>query len=274
MIIYFKKYTILVAVIAIALPVIVSTVWPLATGQIMAASIGGLALLFALFILGFLGGYAILERKAEGIVDGYIAKYNEACDPEAFITEGEQLARQITFPCNQIGSWFMGYYAQALLDVGKVDEVNAIAEGLRQSIDSAKKSIDKAGIAANLLPLTEKLADTDASLALVDEALGYCEQAGPRGTSQLRDFFNSQKKVLDARKSGNQREIADLSERIRASAAYPTRIRVEYAWDEASAQYRLGDTAEERRCLEFVVSHGSKLALASKAQARLKQLTV
>lgn len=272
MIVYFRKYTIFVCVIAVALPVIVSTVWPLFTGQMMAASIGGLVLMFALFVLGLLFGYAIFEKHAEGIVDGYLSKYNEGCDPEALISEGAQLADEIKFPCNQIGSWFMGYYAQALLDVGDVERAKAISDGLRQSMEAAKTSEVKAGIMANLLPLSEKLDGSSEALELADKGIEHCNQIPARKAGQLSDFFSSQKKILEAQSSDDQAAIARLSESIRASALYPMRIRVEYAWDEARAEYKLGDVDEEKRCLRFVSDYGNKLALVAKAQQRLASL--
>ncbi len=273
MIAYFKKYSIFVCIIAVALPVVASTVWPLITGQMMAASIGGLILMFALFVLGLFIGYAVFEKKAEGIVDGYIAKYNEGCDPEALVEEGRWLAEAIHFPCNQIGSWFLGYYAQALLDLGRVDEAREIDKGLRESIHAARKPAMKAGILVNLLPLSEKLDDVHDALQLIVDGLEYCSEDGGRGVAQLREFLESQQKVLGARKSGDQKAIADMSEAIRASAAYPMRIRVEYAWDEAAAGFKLGDLAQEKSCLEFVAAHGNKLALTEKARARLSKLS-
>lgn len=271
MIPYFKKYSIFVCIVAVALPIVVSTIWPLLTGHMMAASIGGLIGMFVLFILGLLLGYAIFERKAESVVDGYLAQYNEECDPEALVSEGSNLASAIQFPCNQIGSWFMGYYAQALLDIGQPGRAREIYDGLMTSYQASRKPTEKAGILANILPLSEKMDDVDTTLGLINEGLALCD-AGGKNVAPLRDFLFSQKRILDARKLGDQRVIGDLAEKVRSSAQYPMRLRVEYAWDEASADYRLGDLAEERRCLEFVVARGNKLALVAKAKDRLEKL--
>lgn len=272
MIAYFKKYTIYVCIIAVALPVIVSSLWPLVTGQLMAASIGGLIGMFALFIVGLLVGYGIFERKAESVVDGYLARYNDDCDPQALIEEGAWLAEAIAFPCNQMGSWFMGYYAQALLDAGQPDRAREIAEGLTTSMHAAKTPAMRAGILVNLLPLAEKLESPQDALGLLNQGLQWCDEDDERKVAPLREFLLSQKKVLDARAGGDQRALAQLSRSIASSDAYPMRIRVEYAWDEASAQYKLGDTAAEKEALQFVAQHGNKLALAAKAKERLAAL--
>lgn len=269
MIAYFKKYAIFVCIIAVALPVIGSTLWPLVTGQLMAASIGGLVMMFVLFVVGLLLGYGIFERKAEGTVDGYLAHYNDECDPEALIQDGAWLAEAITVPCNQMGSWYLGYYAQALLDVGQVDKAKEIAEGLVTSMHAAKNPAMRAGILVNLLPLAEKLESPEDALGLLKQGLAWCDESSEVKVAHLREFLLSQQKVLDARASGDQRAIASLARSIATSDLYPMRIRVEYAWDEASAQYKLGNRAEEKRALTFVAQNGNKLALTPKAQERL-----
>lgn len=272
MIAYFKKYTIFVCIIAVALPIIASTIWPLVTGQLMGASVGGLVAMFALFVVGLLLGYGIFERKAEGVVDGYLAHYNDECDPDALIAEGAWLAEAITFPCNQMGSWYLGYYGQALLDAGKVDQAREIAEGLATSMHAAKNPAMRVGVLVNLLPLAEKLESPQDALGLLSQGLAWCDEASDLKVAHLREFLLSQKRVLDARASGDQRSIASISESIAASDLYPMRIRVEYAFDEAGAQYQLGNVAEERRCLQFVARNGNKLALVAKAKERLASL--
>lgn len=273
MIAYFKKYTVFVCIIAVALPIVASTVWPLVTGQLMAASVGGLVTMFALFVVGLFIGYGIFERKAEGIVDGYLAHYNDECDPDALISEGGWLADAIAFPCNQMGSWFMGYYAQALLDAGRADEARKVAEGLDSSMRAAKSAAVRAGILVNLLPLAEKLESPQDALGLLNQGLEWCDEDNERKVAHLREFLLSQKKVLEARAAADQRAIASIAESIVPSGLYPMRIRVEYAWDEASAHYKLGNAPEEKRCLEFVAKNGNKLALAAKARERLASVS-
>ena len=270
---YFKRYSIYVSIIAIALPVIASTVWPLATGQMMAASIGGLVDMFALFVLGLFVGYAIFGRRADAETEKYLALYNDDCDPGALVEEGAKLASAIQFPCDQSGSWFLGYYAQALLDLGRAEQAKAIEQGMRTSMEAAKKPAVKIGILANLLPLVEKTDGAQAAMQLADEGIELCGQVGDAGAVQIRDYLESQRKVLAAELSDDPAGIEKLSASIAGSDKYPMRIRVEYAWQEASAAYRLDDAVTERKGLAFVADHGGRLALAAKAKERLAKLS-
>ncbi len=113
---YVKKYVIVACVIAVVIPLVVSTVWPLFTGQIMAASVGGLILLLALFFGGFLVAVRVMGRKADELVDSYIALYDEKCDPQAFVDASRDIASSVVVPFTPSGAWFVGYYAQAMLD--------------------------------------------------------------------------------------------------------------------------------------------------------------
>lgn len=270
---YFKKYTFAVCAIAIALPVIVSTIYPLVTGQIMAASIGGLIGLFVLLFVGLFIGFGIFERKAEAVADGYIAAYNDHCDPETFIEEGAALAQNITMPCNQNGAWFLGYYAQALLDVGEVARAKEIEEGLLQSFRAAKNPLVAVHILIQVLPLEEKLGDPEQVRSLIAEGLKLTEEDPKGALTPARDFLLSQQKLFDARTGGDESVRAHLDEQICTSDAYPMRIRVEAAWDGAAAYFRLGDQEQEKKLLSFAAEKGNKLALATKARARLEKLS-
>lgn len=272
MLIYFKKYVIAVCAIAIALPVIISTIWPFVTGQIMAASISGLLLEFALFAVGFMVGYQIFERRAERVVDGYLYLYNSDCNPQALIAHGGQLAHDISFPCNESGAWFMGCFAQACLEVGDIERARTIEAGLEDSISAAKKPSQKCGIILYLIPLVEKLGTLDEVEELIERAEKLNDTDRSEEAIQRRAFLESQRKIVHARREGDYHELVKLDESVVRSAAYPWRQRVEYAWDEASASYKLGDQEHERTCLDFVIRHGGSLALVAQAKERLSQL--
>ncbi|WP_251212270.1 hypothetical protein [Adlercreutzia murintestinalis] len=266
---YFKKYSIIACIIGVLPSVVVSTVYPMVTGSIMASTLGGLAVLLALFMVSMVLGFNIMERVAETRTNGLLALYNDACDPEALIAQGKEVAEAVSFPCRAAGAWYMAYYAQALLEEGKVDQARLIEQGLRQSIQAVKKPQQKAGILVNLIPLADKLDGTEEALALVGQGLALVSgDAGPVAV-ELRAFLESQEKIMRVRESGHAEDAARLDEAIRASDAYPMRIRVEAAWAEARAYYQLGDAAAERRSLAFVVDHGNRLALVAKAQQRL-----
>lgn len=272
MLVYFKKYVIAVCAIAVALPVVVSTVWPLFTGQLMAASLGGLILEFVLFFAGFFLGYQIFERRAERVADGFIYLYNVDCNPEAFLSHGSELAHSITFPCNPSGAWFMGFYAQACLDAGRMDEAKAIEEGLRQSIAAQKRPQQKCSVIIALIPLVEKTGTLQDVRSLIEEGLELIRQDSSTSAAPQREFLHSRLKVVEARQSQDYANLVKLDDAIVASSSYPMRIRVEFAWDGASASYKLGNTVDEKRLLSFITAHGGSLALVAQAQKRLDGL--
>ena len=62
---YFKKYSILACVIGVVPGLVLTTVYPLFTGTIMASTIGGLLLLLAVFVMSMTVGVNLMERRAE-----------------------------------------------------------------------------------------------------------------------------------------------------------------------------------------------------------------
>ena len=269
---YFKGYTVGICAIAIALPVVTSTLWPMFTGQMMAASLGGTILMFALFIVGMFFGWLIFSRLADSKVQRMINAYNNDCDPDTLIREGSNIAIQVVYPCNQAASWFMGYYGQALLDSGNAQLAKNILGGLRLSIDAAKTPQEKVGILVNYLPLDEKMSGLQDALSVIDEGLGYCKEAKSSQVASFSDFLRSQKRIMQDLVSDDKQNAVDMCEKIRSDSSYPTRLRVEYAWIEASKLYGSGDKKEEANCLDFIVKNGNKLALVEKAKARLSDL--
>lgn len=272
MLLCFKRYVIAVCAIAIALPVAASTLWPLFTGQLMAASLGGLILEFLLFFAGFLIAYRIFSRRADEVADGCVALYNVDCDPKAFLAQGRALADAITFPCNGQCAWFMGYYAQACLDTGRGEEARAIEEGLRQSIASQKRPSQRCAVIIALIPLVEKLGTLDEVRSLAEQGLSLISADAGAEAAVQRQYLESQLTVTKVRQSGDLDALVKLDAKVVDSAAYPWRLRVEYAWDAASACFKLGRADEERRYLAFIEEHGGTLALAVQAKKRLQAL--
>ncbi len=272
MLLCFKRYVIAVCAIAIALPVAASTLWPLVTGQMMAASLGGLILEFVLFFAGFLIAYQIFSRRADAVADGYVHLYNVDCNPEAFLTHGRALADVVTFPCNGQCAWFMGYYAQACLDAGRGDEARIIEEGLRQSIAAQKRPQRQCAVIIALIPLVEKLGTLDEARNLAEQGLSLISSDASQDAAVQRQYLESQIVVTKARQSGDLEVLVELDEKVVASAAYPWRLRVEYAWDAASACFKLGRADEERRYLLFIEEHGGTLALVPQAEKRLQAM--
>lgn len=266
---YFKRYTIYVCIIAVALPVIASTVYPLFTGQIMAASLAGMLAEIGLLFLGMVIGFGIFERRAEARTNQLLSYYDDDCDPKRLVDEGASLAEAIGFPCNESGAWYLSAYAQALLDAGQVERAEHIQEGLEASIEAAKKPEAKAGILVNLVPLVEKTGSEEEALFLITWGLELLRDKTSPAAAERRSYLNSQKAILDARRSGNAADAIRLDEAIKTNPSYPMRIRVEYAWSEAGACFRIGDVAAERANLRFVVENGGSLRLVDQARVRL-----
>lgn len=269
---YFKKYVIAVCAIAVLLLIVASTLWPLMTGQIMAASLLGMVLQFVLFFGGLLIGYVIFERRAERVADGYLYLYDVDCNPEALISHGSALARAITFPCNGSGAWFLSSYAQACLDVGRMDEARTILSGLRESVSAQKKPAQKVEIIMYLIPLEEKMGTLAEVSRLIEEGIHLVSEDASPEASVRRDYLTSQRVLANARASHDYEKLVKLDDAVVSSSAYPMRIRVEYAWDAASACFKLKDEGTERKLLSFIVDHGGSLALVARAKERLSHL--
>lgn len=269
---YFKKYTIYVCIIAVALPVVVSTIYPMFTGQIMAASLSGMLIEIGLLFLGMIVGFNIFERRAEARTNELLSYYNDDCDPERLVQEGAKLAHDIPFPCNESGAWYLSTYAQALLDTGNVEGADVIYGGLEQSIAHAKKPEAKAGILVNVVPLAEKMRSMDDTLALIVQGLDLLRDQTSPAATERRQYLNSQKAIFDARKANDVADIIKLDEAVKTNPSYPMRLRVEFAWNEGSAYFHQGDRAKEIECLRFVVQNGGALKLVSQANARLEKL--
>lgn len=268
---YFKKYAIFVCICAVVPVLIATTVWPLITGQIMASSIAGLALMFALFIAGLLVGYFIFSRVAENKTEAMLNKYNMQCDPQALIDEGSGIMHEINLPLNQTSSWFAGYYAQAMLDVGDSKEAAVVLQRMEDSVPKAKNAYVKCAVISNMLPLVEKVEGATSAIKYSEEALQLCSES-KKANDTYRDYLLSQKTIYEAETSDDAKRIASLSEGIRSNARYPMRIRVEYAWKAANAYFKLNNSSQEISELKFIVEKGGTLKLKDKAKSRLSQL--
>lgn len=269
---FFKKYAVIVCVIAVALPVVYTTVYAALTGNIAASSPNGLVTMFTLFIAGLLLGFGIFERRAQAKADGWVSFYNDSCDPEAFLENGAALASSMSAPYTQASSWYMGYFAQASLDVGNAQDAKEICSSLRKSVEVAKKPFDKLGILVNAIPVIEKIDGNQAALDFIDEGLKYADACKPQNSAQYREFLAHQQEILLSRSSEDNNKRIATDATVWQSSRYPKRIRTEYAWDGACAAYLANDVLEERKSLEFVVENGNKLALVSKAKTRLESL--
>lgn len=270
---YFKKYVIITCVIAVAIPVIVSTIYAGATGTIMASSLEGLIMLLALLFGGMFIAQSVFSRRADAETEAMLSHYNDDCDPEAFTRAAAGIVGNIQAPFNVMGSWFLTYYAQALLDEGNASQARAIEADMMNSAENAKNDSIRLGILMNAVPLVTKTQGPQAALDIVERALAIIPniQQAPQSNDPAA-FLNNQKTLLEATLSHDDATLRSLYGKVREDANLPMRIRVESAWKEAQACHGAGDAAQERACLDFVVANGNKLALVAPARKQLAAL--
>ncbi len=272
MLAYYKRYAIISCVVAVAVPLAVSTAYAAVTGKIMAASLDGLIVLLLLLFGTMALMQGVFARRVDGRTAQLLALYNDDCDPEAFVEQGRAVADAITEPYDVTGSWFMTYYGQALLDAGKADQARKVAEALRESVAAARKPQAKVGIIANAVPLVAKVDGPKAALDLVGEGLELAggQDADPADSRVV--FLRGQQRLRQAEAADDDAELRSFYEKSVADAAVPERLRVESAWKLARLAFRSGDVATERRMLRYVVGHGGKLALVAPARKQLDAL--
>lgn len=272
MLAYYKRYAIISCVVAVAVPLAVSTAYAAVTGKIMAASLDGLIVLLLLLFGTMVLMQGVFARRVDGRTAQLLALYNDDCDPEAFVEQGRAVADAITEPYDVTGSWFMTYYGQALLDAGKADQARKVAEALRESVAAARKPQAKVGIIANAVPLVAKVDGPKAALDLVGEGLELAggQDADPADSRVV--FLRGQQRLRQAEAADDDAELRSFYEKSVADATVPERLRVESAWKLARLAFRSGDAATERRMLRYVVSHGGKLALVAPARKQLDAL--
>lgn len=272
MLAYYKRYAIISCVVAVAVPLAVSTAYAAVTGKIMAASLDGLIVLLLLLFGTMVLMQGVFARRVDGRTAQLLALYNDDCDPEAFVEQGRAVADAITEPYDVTGSWFMTYYGQALLDAGKADQARKVAEALRESVAAARKPQAKVGIIANAVPLVAKVDGPKAALDLVGEGLELAggQDADPADSRVV--FLRGQQCLRQAEAAGDDAELRSFYEKSVADAAVPERLRVESAWKLARLAFRSDDAATERRMLRYVVGHGGKLALVAPARKQLDAL--
>lgn len=269
---YFKKYAIISCIVAVAVPVIASTFYVGATGQMMAASLDGLIVLLLLLFGTMMLMQMLFSKRVNAEVARLLDLYNEQCDPAAFVKQGRAVADAITVPFNVEGSWYLTYYAQALLDLGRADEARKMLAGMAESASRARKPQAKAGILLNEAVLAAKLEGPARALELMDEAyeLFGGDAADPSDRNIV--FVKGQRDLLRAEVDGDVERQRSFYAKAQADTAVPMRLRVESAWKLARLAFRTGDAATEREMLRFVVDHGNGLALVAPARKQLQEL--
>ncbi len=270
---YFRSYEIIVCVVGVGIPIVVSTVWAVTTGEIMASSIMGLIVLILLLLVSLFVMQLIMSRVADRKIAKYISYYNDDCDPQKLLDESSKVRARLQAPFNTVAAWFAAYCAQALLDTGHSQQAQAIANDLRISTDAQSKTTRKVDVLVNLVPLLSKLEGAESAHKCAQYALNLLDQINEPEKSSRRSYLKSQLKMEQERMDNNNEELISLYESTRNSPYTTMRIRVECAWDEARIFYAEKNRDRELSCLQFVVDHGNKLALVGSARKRLAELS-
>lgn len=264
------RYVVIASGLAIVVTAVVQTIYTAATGQAMSSTLPGLAVSCLLFIGVMLAVYVYFGRKNNASVDALVSLYDDGCDPRALVDGSAGYVEKITVPYDAEASWFMSYYAQALLDLGEAKRAQQIEQNMYDSIRSATLVETQAKIIVNLVPLVVKVLGPADAVPVIQKGLDLLE-SGQCGADAAEFEAYLVNQLALARAAASQDDV--LLERFyfstRRNEALPLRIRVEQAWEEAKIHYRKGDAAKEAECLEFVVQNGNKLALVKPAADRL-----
>ena len=267
-----RKYMFMATGAGIVVTAIVQTIYSLVMHQAMAATLPGLVLSLVLFIVvtGFAAVY--FGKRASEDADSLIALYDDLCDPAALADRGKATASQMTVPYDVPSAWFMSYYAQALLDMGIVQNAREIERAMYESVGAAKKVEDQAQIVTNLVPLSLKVLGPAETLPIIEMGLKLLAEGPALKLAPAIAYLENQQVIVSAQVNGEDEKLVRYYSGARDNADVPLRIRVEQAWDEARIHYRTGNAAAERACLEFIAANGNKLALVKPARDRLSAL--
>lgn len=274
MIAFNGKYLVYASGIAMIVTAVVQTIYSVLTGLPMAATLPGLIISLLLFVGTTLVALAYYKRKSTVDVDQLIDVYNEACDPSAFVSQSQMYVNGMNPPYDNASSWFMSYYAQALLDLGRVSEAQKIEQDMYESIKESTGLEQQAKIIVNLVPLAQKLLGPADTVPIIQKGLELL-QTGEAGKDApaYEAYLQNQLVICTALAENDVEKLVRFYSSARNNETMPLRIRVEQAWEEAKIHYAQGDTQREIECLEFISTKGNKLAFVKQAHDRLVSLS-
>ena len=268
---FFRKYVIITYVLAISTPLLIMSIWSMATNTNVIKTVPGLFASLTLFIVCFFLFTKIMGRRADAKASEIVAVYNEACDPHTFIEQVGPVVREIGFPYSEQGTWLLSFYALALADRGRHAEAAQIGEYMRQSVPSARTLDAKIALLVNLEPVALRLLGVPAALEIVIEAQNMITQTKGDHTDRL-NFLSWEQGLLEARQMNDSSALIEKYYHVRRQATYPLRMRVLAAFDEAQIHRNRHDESMEKECLLFVVEKGNKLPCVEEARSRLSAL--
>ncbi|RDB62290.1 hypothetical protein C1878_08165 [Gordonibacter sp. 28C] len=269
---YFKKYLFAAYALSVLIPVASLAAFSVVMGGNVVKTLPGLFSSLMLFVACLYAMPRIMGQMADRKADALVSLYNDACDPPAFLEQAEKPAGAVKTPYTEAGSWFLSFYALALADEDRAEEAARIGESMRLSAVQAQDPKVRAALLVNMEPVVLRLLGAQAALGAVEEAERLLAGAQDAESAQRRNFLAWERGVLEARLAGDDGALAEKLAHVRPQAAYPLRMRVLAAADEAAVHRRRGDVAQERECLRFVAEHGNRLPAVAAAQERLAEL--
>lgn len=268
------RYLVIASGLAIVVTAIVQTIFTTVTGVAMSSTIPGMlvsVVLFGVIMFGVLGYFG---KKVNTNVDEMISLYDDACDPQAFSIAAQPYAESVPMPYDQRTSWFMSYFAQALLDLGEVQKAQRIEQNMYESIRMTQSVDVQAQIIVNLVPLINKVLGPADAIPVIQKGLELLESGQTvQNAHEYEAYLRNQMTIAQALVESEDDTLARFYKAARTNPTVPLRVRVEQAWDEAKICYRAGEAERERECLEFIVENGNNLALVKPAKDRLASLS-
>lgn len=274
MIAFNGKYFVYASGAALVLTAVVQSIYSAVTGLPMAGTLPGLIVSLLLFVGTTLIALLYFKRKSTVDVDTLLDVYNESCDPGAFVEQSQLYVNGMQAPYDSTSSWYMSYYAQALLDLGQVQQAQKIEQDMYDSIREASDVEQQAKIVVNLVPLARKLLGPSDTVPIIQKGIELLDTGvAVKDGFAYESYLQNQLVICTALAERDDAKLVRYYSSSRTNESLPLRIRVEQAWEEAQIHYRAGDTAREVECLEFIVAHGNKLAFVGAAQDRLISLS-
>ena len=264
-----RKYMFMATGAGLVVTAVVQTIYSMITHQAMSATLPGLVLSLGLFVVVTAFAAVHFSKRATEDADAFISLYDDLCDPQSFVDQGKLLASGMTVPYTASSSWFMSYYAQALLDVGVTQNAREIERAMYDSIAETSKTEEQAQIITNLVPLSLKVLGPEETLPIIETGIDLLNQGPQLKLAPVIAYLENQRIIVDARIFGKADKLLPFYASVRADSSVPLRVRVEHTWDEARLHYQLGNVPTEKECLEYVTRFGNRLALVKAAKERL-----
>lgn len=267
MLTYFKRYEILACVASVAVPLVVVNVWSLAAGQAIGFTAAGAAVSVVLLLGGLFVFTRLFSGMAQNKAESLVSLYNDGCDAKGFVEGGEKIAASASAPLNELSAWYLSFYANALIDLGRRGEAAKIGLLLQESVQDAPNDATRLALYADLVPLVGALFGPKKVSELANEALALRVDEADEVASQRRSYLEWACAVADARLSHNTDSLLANYRIIWSNADQCMRLRVEYAAREGKLHESLGHVEAARGCMRFAADNGRDLPAAIEARA-------